>query len=70
MLANPSSSSTTTAPQRTSRDHTVEVDASYHEASRQSNVLELVESTEGKAKAVYTKPTAKGNGGKDGMVKN
>ena len=68
MLADPSSSSTTTALQGIST--AVEVDASYHEASRQSNVLELVESTEGKAKAVYTKSTAKGNGGKDGMVKN
>ena len=70
MLANPSSSSTTTAPQGTSRDHTVEVDASYHEASRQSDVSELAESTDDKGKAVYMEPPVKGNGGKDGMVKN
>ena len=59
MLANPSSSSTTTAPQGTSRDPAV-VDASYHEASRQSDVPELAESTDDKGKAVYMEPPVKG----------
>ena len=71
MLWDSSNSSTTTGLQETYRDLAMEVDASYHDvADQQSNVLELVESTEGKGKAVYTKPTAKGNGSKDGMVKN
>ena len=70
MLGDPSSSSTTTALQVTSRDPAVEVDASYDVAAQLDKVLKLVESTEDKGKPVYTKPPAKGNGGKDGMVKN
>ena len=70
MLADPSSSSTTTAPQETSRDPAVEVDASYDVADQPDEVFKLAESTEVKGKPVYTASTTEGNGSKDGMVKN
>ena len=71
MLGDPSSSSTTTAPQGTSRDPAMEDDAPYDEAAQLDKVLKLVESTGDEGKAVFTKPTAKGNGSKDGIpVKN